>query len=274
MSITYDAHPTESSNGYRDADPTESVRADHELQTTASAWSSSPLGQLDDDIRDEGADGAGEQRSIARHAILVGALACGIGAGAALGLMFFDAAPSQPIVVVPGVGTSPHHSVVVTPTDQSPSPKPVISEQETVPVTIVPAPAHRSTAADPGTPPVGAPRVGTHGDTTVVVDIPIPDFPPLPEKPGESDPQPPAPEDPDPEPPKPPVIEDPNFKQPEPPKPEPDPDPPVFLPDLPLAPLPQPDPIIETPLAPTPILNPQPEPPSLPNFIPPVGFGS
>jgi hypothetical protein len=183
--------------------------------------------------------------------VLAASLACGVIGGAVLGVMLFDFSnAAQPTVVVPrseGRLPAPPRALL-TETRPEPSTNPVVPQLRTAPAPTVAAPSSGQGAADVGTPPVGA-----QGDTTVVVDIPIPD-PPLPEKPEQD------PEDPEPPKPEPPVLDDPSFKQPEPPKPEPDPDPPEFLPDLPLA-----------PSAP---LNPQPEPPSLPNFVPPAGFGS
>jgi len=266
MITTYDSNPTESARTYHDIDPTESVSTPHatdqNTNTIAEAWASSPFDEPESDdeygftapaqpVIDADSDAT---RSVAKHAIVIGSVACGIGVGAALGLIFFNPTLLQPTAVVPEVGTSPHDAVVVTPTDQTPSPKPVEPAQETQLATVATAPAHRPAAAAPGLPPVGTPDVGTPPapaapDTTVVIDIPIPDFPPLPEKP----------EQPDPEPPQPPDVPDLDFKLPEPPQPEPDPDPPTFAPDLQLAPLPQP--------------NPQPDPPGPPNFVPPVKAG-
>jgi hypothetical protein len=253
MTTTHDTNPTESASTFYDPDPTESVRADNEPQTTASAWSSSPLGQLDHERRLDVADSpdtdAGEQR-IAKHAIVAGALACGITGGVALALMLFDTTPNQPTVVVPGVDTSPHSAVVVTEGRDVPTPETVVSVQETVvhptvagpaPSTVSPPPVQKSGTADPGTPPVAS-----EPDTTVVVNIPVPDYPPLPEKPQE---------DPEPEPPQPPDVPDLDFKLPVPP--EPKPDPPNFAPDLTLAPFPQP----------------QPDPPGPLIFVPPVKAG-
>lgn len=163
-------------------------------------------------------------------------LACGVAAGALLGVMLFTYTDSsQPTVVAPG--PAPQHAVVVGPGTAAPTPKPVVSEQSTAPTAVIPAPRVQPPTADVATPPPAS-----KGDTTVVVDVPIPDYPPLPEKPGQQDP-----EDPDPEPPKPPVLDDPNFKQPE------LPEPPDLLPGKFQAPQPQ---------------DPQPPKPKLPTFVP------
>ncbi|HET6732798.1 hypothetical protein [Mycobacterium sp.] len=243
-------------------------------QTIAAAWSSSPLGQPEHEDR-LGLATTGPTESVipeepqpsARRALLAAALASGVIGGAALGVMLFDFTESaQPTVVVPRSESGLPAPTSALPTesrsDDAASPNPVVSEQKTAPVPLVPAPPSRQHAADVSTPPT----VSGEGDSTVIVEVPIPDFPPLPETPEQDS------EEPDPEPP---LLDDPTFKLP-----EPDPVPPVFLPDLPLAPMPnpdpapEPDPVIELPLAPSAELNPQPEPPSLPKFVPPVGFGS
>ena len=109
MTTTHDTNPTEAASTYYDADPTESVRADNEPQTTASAWSSSPLGQLDHEVR-FGFAQTGPTETIAddeprpdrKKAILAAALAAGVIAGSGIGVMLFDYGDSgQPTVVVP-----------------------------------------------------------------------------------------------------------------------------------------------------------------------------
>jgi hypothetical protein len=269
-----------------DTDPnTQTVAAasSPNTQTVASAWSSSPLGQPEREVR-FGFATTGPTESVipddpqpsSRRALLAAALASGVIGGAALGVMLFDFTNSaQPTVVVPRSESglpAPTSALPTAPlSDNAPSPNLVVSEAKTAPAPMVPAPPSGLGAAE-----VGTPAVGGQGDSTVIVEIPIPDFPPLPEKP-EQDSEEPDPEPPNPDPP---VLDDPTFKLPEPPEPDPDPVPPVFLPDLPLAPLPdpgpapEPDPVIELPLAPSAQLNPEPEPPSLPKFVPPVGFGS
>lgn len=62
-----------------------------------------------------------DHRSIKRHAVLATSLAFGIGACAALALMFVDLNPTGPAVVGPEVSTSPQHSVVVTETARTPA---------------------------------------------------------------------------------------------------------------------------------------------------------
>jgi hypothetical protein len=255
MTTTHDTTPTESASTYYDADPTESVRADNEPQTTASAWSSSPLGQLDHQVR-FGFALTGPTETIAdddprpgrKKAILAAALAAGVIAGSGIGVMLFDYSDSgQPTVVVPRSEGHMPSPPVAPPTpappvvDNAPAPNPIVPQQKTGPAPM--APASEQGPADVATPPVAG-----EPDTTIVVEIPIPDYPPLPEKPQE---------DPEPEPPQPPDVPDLDFKLPVPPGPEPDP--PTFVPDLTLAPFPQP--------------QPQPDPPGPPIFIPPVKAG-
>jgi hypothetical protein len=205
--------------------------ADPNTQTIAAAWASSSLGQPD---REVGYAATGptelattsEEEPTARRVMVATGLACGIAAGALLGVMFFaDNDSSQPTVVAPG--PAPQNAVVISPSTAAPDPKPVVSEQSTAPTVALPAPRIApAPRVSPSTTDVATPPPAAKGDTTVVVDIPIPDFPPLPEKPA----------DPEPEPPKPPVLIDPNFKLPDPPKPDPKPVPPTFVPDLPLSP--------------------------------------
>jgi hypothetical protein len=259
---------------------------DPNTQTIASAWASSPLGDpvsgptelWETDGPTEAVAPPDDQPPVAKRAILSAALASGVIGGAALGVMLFDYTDSaQPTVVVPRSESRLPGPPPALPTETrlAPSSNPVVPQPRTAP-----APTVAVAPSGPASPDVGKPPVGAEGDTTVVVDIPIPDFPPLPEKPDQQDPEPPKPEDPDPEPPKPepPVLDDQIFKMPDlppvPPEPEPDPHPPKFMPDLPLAPVPNPDPVIKLPLVPSPKLNPQPEPPSLPNFLPQAGLGS
>jgi hypothetical protein len=256
MTTTHDTNPTESASTYYDADPTESVRTDNEPQTTASAWSSSPLGQLDHEVR-FGFAQTGATETIAhdeprpdrKKAILAAALAAGVIAGSGIGVMLFDYGDSgQPTVVVPRSEErlpSPPVAPPIPPRppiDVAPAPNPVAPPQRSGQAPVAP-PASGLGPADVATPPAG-----TGSQPTVVVEIPIPDFPPLPEKPQE---------DPEPEPPQPPDVPDLDFKWPVPPAPEPDP--PIFAPDLQLAPFPQP--------------QPQPDPPGPPIFVPPVKAG-
>jgi hypothetical protein len=198
---------------------------DPNTHTIAAAWASSSLGQPDREVRygfattgSTDSVTASEEEPTARRVMVAAGLACGIAAGALLGVMLFAYTDSsQPTVVAPG--PAPQHAVVIGSNTVAPLPKPVVSEQSAASTAVIPTPAPRVSPS-------------TAGDTTIVVDVPIPDFPPLPEKPGQQDPEPP----------KPPVLDDPNFKQPEPPKPEP----PVFVPDLPLSPkLPKPPVIVD-----------------------------
>jgi hypothetical protein len=229
---------------------TTSYDTDPNTQTIAAAWASSQLGQPEREVRysfattgPAGSVTTSEEEPTARRVMVAAGLACGVAAGALLGVMLF-AGTSQPTVVAPG--PAPQHAVVVGSSTAAPAPKPVVSEQSTAPTAVTPAPAPR---LSPSPTDFATPPPASHGDTTVVVDVPIPAYPPLPEKPGQQDPEPPKPEDPDPEPPKPPVLDTPNFKLPEPPKPEPPkPEPPTFLPDLPLAPKPPKAPVVIDPV--------------------------
>jgi hypothetical protein len=206
---------------------TTSYDTDPNTQTIAAAWASSELGQPDSEVRYGFAATdptesvtTSEEEPTARRVMVAAGLACGVAAGALVGVMLFYATDSpQPTVVAPG--PTPQHAVIVGPSTSAPAPKPVVSEQSTAPTVALPAPRVAPTTTDVATPPPAA-----KGDTTVVVDVPNPDFPPLPEKPEQQDPEPP----------KPPVLIDPNVKLPEPPKPDPKPVPPTFVPDLPLAP--------------------------------------
>jgi len=213
---------------------------DPNTQTVASAWASSSLGQPEREVRfgfapEPAADTEPVEvvtrRPVAKHAIIAAALACGIGGGTALGLMFLDFSPHQPAVTVPA---TPGHAVVVT---DNPSPS---------------APQHAPSTVDaPVTARVGIPPAGVPGGPAVA---PQPDNTPVPEQPenpqvpapdAQEDPQVPAPEppeepkDPDPQPPEP-AADD--FKLPDPPKPEPDPEPPVVVDDFKLPPPPEPEP--------------------------------
>lgn len=206
--------------------------------TVAAAWASSDLGQPEREVRYGFATGdpAGSDEQVfpAKRAILAAALAAGVIGGAVLGVTLFDFGDSSaPTVVTP----TPDHAVVVGPSTAAPAPTQVAPPLN--PTVVVPAPERGPGPAAVATPPVPA-------DNTAVVDVPIPDYPPLPPKPEDSEPEP---ENPEPEPPNPvpPVPDDLDFKLPEPPKPKPD-----FVPDLPLAPAPKPDP--------------KPEPPSLPDL--------
>lgn len=187
---------------------------DPNTQTVAAAWASSPLGQPEREVRfgfaptgPTEAFADDEPRPDRKNAILAAALAAGVIAGSGIGVMLLDhTEPGQPTVVVPRSEGRLPSAPVAPPTesrtvpDNAPAPNPVVPQQRTGPAPVVPAPA-----SDVGTPPAV-----TDSGPTVIVDIPIPDYPPLPEKPQED--------------------------------PEPDPDPPTFAPDLTLAPLPQPNP--------------------------------
>jgi hypothetical protein len=237
--------------------------ADPNTQTIAAAWASSPLGQPEREVRygfatAEPAE-SDEPKSPAKRAILAAALASGVIGGAVLGVALFDFGDSSHPTVVEQ-GSVPGHAVVVGPNGIAPAPSAqVVPEQKAAPSIAAPAPQRGPSPVDVATPPVAPPS-----EPPVVVDVPNPDYPPLPPKPEDPlpeppNPVPPVPDDLDlklPEPPKPdpkPVPDDLDLKLPEPPKPDPKPGPPVFLPDLPLAPSPK--------------LNPQPEPPSLPDLV-------
>jgi hypothetical protein len=218
--------------------------ADPNTQTIAAAWASSPLGQPERELRYGFATAEpaelDEPKSPAKRAILAAALAAGVIGGAVLGVTLFDFGDSsQPMVIEKGA--VPGHAVVVGPNGTAPAPSTqVVPEQKAAPSVIAPAPQRGPSPVDLATPPVAPPS-----EPPVVVDVPNPDYPPLPPKPEDPQPEPPNPV--------PPVPDDLDLKLPEPPKPDPKPIPPVFLPDLPLAPSPQ--------------LNPQPEPPSLPDLV-------
>lgn len=217
---------------------------DPDTQTVAAAWASSELGQPDLHTHYGFPPGpttdADAMRPMRKHAVLSVALACGIGAGAAVGLTIFKFDPDRSTVVVPGVGTNP--TTEVAPNQQPPWPS--------APAPTSVAPTHRSTTPDVATPPASG-----HGGAPIVVSAPSGPQPqnPAPQNPASQDPpaqqdEDPAPQPPeadppppaeDPQPPqddpdpKPPVVIDPKFKLPDPPKP--DPVPPVVVPDLPLA---------------------------------------
>jgi hypothetical protein len=202
---------------------------DPSTSTIAAAWASSPLGdpisgptelwETVDHV--EAAAPAAKPKSIARHAAVVAALACGIGASAALGMAVFDSA--QPTVTMPPVSVSgggapvasqavPPKEAVSTP-DHAPRPKSVVSAPQSAPS------ANGAASSDngPGSADVGSQLASAPGNTTVNVDMPIPPLPdpdPLPE--------PPKPEPANPE------------------KPKPASDPPALQPKLPtqLTPLP------------------------------------
>lgn len=238
MTTIHDTDPNTHTITSACTDLTESIDSDYEtdanVQTVATAWASCPFGEAEDEVRygfaapeePVGQPDAVDTRSVARHAITVAALACGIGAGAAIGLMFFDPSTTQPMVVGPGVVASPHHAEVIGPNGLAPSPKAAVPVQETAPAAVAPtttvAPA---IANQPSTAAVATPPVATPGETTVIVDIPIPDSPPLPKGPAPEDAEPP--QDPDPDPP---VLHIPNFNPPEVSKPQTDPDLPTLLP--------------------------------------------
>jgi hypothetical protein len=224
---------------------TTSYDTDPNTQTIAAAWASSELGQPDGEVRYGFATTdptesvtTSEEEPTARRVMVATGLACGIAAGALLGVVvFYATGSSQPTVVAPG--PTPQHAVVVGPSTAAPAPKPVVSEQNTPPTVVAPAPrVSPAPRVPPSTTDVASPSPAAKGDTTVVVDIPMPDLPPLPEKPAQQDPEPP----------KPPVMIDPNFKLPEPPKPDPKPMPPTSVPDLTLAPKPPKPPILIDPV--------------------------
>ena len=116
-----------------------------------------------------------EEAPTAKRVMVAAGLACDVAAGALLGVMLFTYTDSaQPTVVAPG--PTPQHAVVVGPSTAAPAPKPVVSEQSTAPTVVIPAPrvaCRRHVRRVVATPPPAAAK----GDTTVVVDIPIPDYP-------------------------------------------------------------------------------------------------
>jgi hypothetical protein len=197
MTTSYDTDPNTHTIAGACADLTKSIHSDYDTETVATAWSSGPFDQPEDEVQYGIADpaepvehpNAVDTRSVAKHVVIAATLACGIGAGAAIGL------------------------ILVGPSGLAPSSKAAVPVQETAPVyvaptsTVAPAPTNQPNTAAVATPPVAPP-----GEATVAVDIPIPDYSPLPE--------PPKPQDPDPAPPKPPVLEIPTFEPPEVSKPE------------------------------------------------------
>jgi hypothetical protein len=200
MTTTYDAEPTcdTIAAAYYD---------DPDTYTIAQAWMSSPLGELDGDIRQEFTrTGTSNERDNGSRAKLFAALAAGIIGGATLGAVLFgyrDVAP--PTVVVPGFGVStaqlpggstapgtahvPRKPAAAQapaqkPTDQAAAPNPSAAESKT----------NEEVAAAPAASPVVVPPV--------VVDVYVPPLGELPK------PQAPAPEPPKPEPP---VFDPPNI---------------------------------------------------------------
>jgi hypothetical protein len=224
MTTTYDTEPN-----------THTIAA----QTVATAWASSPFGQSEDEVGYGFAIPAEpinqldavETRSLVKHAVIATALASGICAGAAIGLMLGGPFTTQPVVMVPGLDISPHHVEVVSPSSLAPTPKAAVPVQEMAPVAVAPtSTVAPPTANQPSTAAVAAPPVAPPGETTAVVDIPIPVYAPLPQGSAQQEPEPPQSPDPDPEPPKPPVLDIPNFKPPEVSKPQTEQDLPTLLP--------------------------------------------
>jgi hypothetical protein len=192
MSTTYETEPT----------------------TIAAAWSTSPLGDPTSEPT-EGWDGGIERvmpatkpTSIARHALVIVALACGVGLGAALGLAVFDSTErTQPMVTVPRVEapsvgpTSPAHALPAhdpaSKPEHLPLPKPTVAAPESAPVIEdVPAAAEQSrtevsspTAVGPSYPNFAPPSSGTPGDAPATVDIDLPQIP----QPTPANPQKPGP---------------------------------------------------------------------------------
>jgi hypothetical protein len=147
--------------------------------------------------------------SIARHAVIVAALACGIGLGAAFGLAVFDSTDmTLPVVMVPQVETPtsgptgpaqplPEHDPASKPA-LLPLPKPIGTASEGAPVAegAPPATAERSrsevsspTADGPSHPDLAPPPSGQPGDKPVTVDIDLPQLP----QPEPANPQKPGP---------------------------------------------------------------------------------
>ncbi len=155
---------------------------DPNTQTVAAAWASSLLGQPEREVRfgfaptgPTEAFADDEPRPDRKKAILAAALAAGVIAGSGIGVMLLDYTDSgQPTVVVPRSEDRLPSAPVAPPTesrtvgDNAPAPNPVVPQQQTGPAPVVPAPA-----SDVGTPPAV-----TDTGPTVVVDVPIPDYPP------------------------------------------------------------------------------------------------
>ncbi len=173
-----------------------------EPSTTAAAWASSPLGEPiceSTEPWDEGTERdmhATKPTSIARHAVVVVALACGIGFGAAFGLAMFDSTDmTQPVVVVPRVDVPtggptsparlPDQHPAPTPEHQPP-PEPSVAASESTPEVVEGAPTAADappsevsspTVAGPSHPNFAPPSSGNPGDTSATVDIDIPQLP-------------------------------------------------------------------------------------------------
>jgi hypothetical protein len=178
MTTSYETNTRTVSASY-DAEPKTQT-----FRTAAAAWASSPLGQPDSEVGygfGEPAETvaaetiAEERRRGAKHTVVALALAGGIAAGAALGLMFVDFTPDQPIVVP---GSTPEHAVVVTETGQP----------EKVPTAVAPAPAH-----EPAPAVVDTASPSTVGGSSKVVDVPVSDPSPQPDTPQAAEPEDPNP---------------------------------------------------------------------------------
>jgi hypothetical protein len=158
---------------------------DPNTQTIAVAWASSPLGQPEREVRYDFATTSPTepvtafevQPTVARVMIAAG-LACGIAAAALVGVMFFaDTDSAQPTVVVPGSGAG--HSAPETSGASSSSRLP--GPPRGLPGEPLRAP-EGATSPNPvvlvsDSAQQGPADVAVPGDTTVVIDIPIPEPP-------------------------------------------------------------------------------------------------
>ena len=158
---------------------------DPNTQTIAVAWASSPLGQPEREIRDgfattsptEPVTAFEVQPTVARVMIAAG-LACGIAAAALVGVMFFaDTDSAQPTVVVPGSGaglSAPETSGASSSSRLPGPPRGLPGEPLRAPEG---APSPNPVVLVSDSAQQGPADVAVPGDTTVVIDIPIPEPP-------------------------------------------------------------------------------------------------
>jgi hypothetical protein len=186
-----------------------------EPSTIATAWASSPLGEPQCESTETWERGtelampATKPTSLTRHAVVAAALACGIGLGAAFGLAVVDFPDTRPAVMVPHVEAptggpagpaqaAPEEHPAPKP-EQLPLPQPIVAGSESAPATTsaplvegAPAaaePPHSGVSApavgEPSQPTFVPPAWGNPANTTVTVDIDVPQLP----QPEPADPQ-------------------------------------------------------------------------------------
>ncbi len=157
---THNRSPTRAAKAHRGTSHDHLYDTDPNTQTIAAAWASSQLGQPEREVGYGFATTgptesvtASEEEPTARRVMVAGGLACGVAAGAMLGVMLFTYTDSsQPTVVAPG--PAPQHAVVIGPSTAASAPKPVVPKQSTAPTVVVPAPRVAPTTADVATPPL------------------------------------------------------------------------------------------------------------------------